>query len=63
MLVLEWQPRKPKRITARMFRSGDRLIREFVRSTGRWPKSGVICLDNELKSIEHIEFEPSEPPR
>jgi len=46
-----------------MFRSGDRLIREFVRSTGRWPKSGLICLDNELKSIEHIEFEPSEPPR
>jgi len=46
-----------------MFRSGDRLIREFVRSTGRWTKSGLACLDNALQSIEHNEVEASEPPR
>jgi hypothetical protein len=58
MQILAWHPRKPPRVTARIFKTGDRLIAEFARRNGRWPKSGVIHLDAMSKLVERIDFEP-----
>lgn len=60
MFVTDWVPRKPVRRTKRFWTSGDRLMREFHARTGRWPRTGIIHLDDALKCITRIEFEPEE---
>lgn len=58
MQILEWRPSKPPRVTRRIGAGANRLVSGFQKRTGRWPRTGIIHMTDDLKRIERIEFEP-----
>lgn len=57
MKILGWVPRQP-RITGRLLRQMDRLENEFKRQHGRRPRSAVIYIADDGRTVDDMEFEP-----